>query len=115
MNSRKLAIAAAIGLMGVSAQQAFAADNTYFDNFTALAGNVAAGSLPESAPLQLSSPFFSQKVLADRVTQLANGESNSGNWDMITANETASMPVATSTHRSKPAPAACSARTSGPA
>ncbi|MBP6097425.1 MAG: DUF839 domain-containing protein [Methyloversatilis sp.] len=88
MNSRKLAIAAAIGLMGVSAQQAFAADNTYFDNFTALAGNVAAGSLPESAPLQLSSPFFSQKVLADRVTQLANGESNSGNWDMITANET---------------------------
>ncbi len=88
MNTRKLAIAAAIGLMGATAQQAFAADNTYFDNFTALAGNVAAGSLPESAPLQLSSPFFSQKVLADRNTQLANGQSNSGNWDMITANET---------------------------
>ena len=90
MNNRKLAIAAAIGLLGVSAQQAGAADNTYFDNFSALAGNVAAGSLPESAPLKLSSPFFSQKVLADRVTQLANGESNSGNWDMITANETGS-------------------------
>jgi len=79
MQPRKLAIAAAIGLMGASAQQASAADNTYFDNFNALPGNVAAGSLPESAPLQLSSPFFSQKVLADRVTQLANGQSNSGN------------------------------------
>ncbi len=88
MNTRKLAIAAAIGLMGATAQQAFAADNTYFDNFTALAGNVAAGSLPESAPLQLSSPFFSQKWLADRNTQLGLGESNSGAWDMITANET---------------------------
>ncbi|WP_306477178.1 alkaline phosphatase PhoX [Methyloversatilis sp.] len=88
MQSRKLAIAAAIGLMGASAHQVSAADNTYFDNFTALAGNVAAGSLPESAPLQLSSPFFSQKVLADRNTQLGLGESNSGNWDMITANET---------------------------
>ena len=87
MQPRKLAIATAIGLMGVSAQQAYAADNTYFDNFTALPGNVAAGSLPESAPLQLSSPLFSQKVVADRNTQLANGQSNSGNWDMITANE----------------------------
>lgn len=88
MQPRKLAIAAAIGLMGVSAHQVSAADNTYFDNFTALPGNVAAGSLPETAPLQLSSPFFSQKVLADRNTQLGLGESNSGNWDMITANET---------------------------
>ncbi|MFH1813588.1 MAG: alkaline phosphatase PhoX [Pseudomonadota bacterium] len=88
MQFRKLAIAAAIGLMGASAHQVSAADNTYFDNFTALAGNVAAGSLPETAPLQLSSPFFSQKVLADRNTQLGLGESNSGNWDMITANET---------------------------
>ncbi len=67
MQTRKIAIAAAIGLMGVSAQQAFAADNTYFDNFTALAGNVPAGSLPESAPLQLSSPFFTQTKLTDRV------------------------------------------------
>jgi len=88
MQFRKLAIAAAIGLMGASAHQVSAADNTYFDNFTALPGNVAAGSLPETAPLQLSSPFFSQKVLADRNTQLGLGESNSGNWDMITANET---------------------------
>jgi len=81
-------IAAAIGLLSLLASQAQAAA-TEFANFTPLIGNVAAGALPESAPFQLSSPKFSQLLLADRKTQnsLLPG-SNSGSWDMITANET---------------------------
>lgn len=60
---------------------------TNFDNFTPLSGDVGTG-LPETAPFKLSSPNFSQKSIADRVTQLAAGQLNSGNWDMQTANET---------------------------
>ncbi len=87
MQTRKLAIAAAIGLMGVSAQQAFAADLTYFDNFTPLSASAGATSTP-ATPITLSSPFFSQKTIADRATQnLVSPGSNSGSWDMITANE----------------------------
>lgn len=68
--------------------QAHAA-STAFENFTPLLGNVAAGSLPETAPFQLSSSNFSQTALANRKNQnaLVPG-SNSGSWDMITANET---------------------------
>ncbi|MBN8455899.1 alkaline phosphatase PhoX [Accumulibacter sp.] len=77
----------AIALMVVG--NVHAADLTRFDNFTPLIGNPAAGSLPESAPFKLSSPAFSQVVLANRSNQnrLVPG-SNSGSWDMITANET---------------------------
>lgn len=64
------------------------AGNTNFDNFQPLRGSVAAGSLPENAPFQLSSPSFSQSRIADRGTQLDFGQSNPGSWDMITANET---------------------------
>lgn len=88
MNSRKLAIAASIALMGATAHQASAADLTYFDNFTPLGSSAGATATP-ATPITLSSPFFSQKTIADRATQntLVPG-SNSGNWDMITANET---------------------------
>lgn len=64
------------------------AADTYFDNFTPL--NSSAGpTLTPATPITLSSPNFSQATIADRATQnlLAPG-SNSGNWDMITANET---------------------------
>src|SRR5687768_14907009 len=70
---------------------AIAAD-THFSSFTPLADSVAVGSLPENAPFQLSSPNFSQMRIADRTTQLGLGEGNSGNWDMITANETGPYP-----------------------
>jgi len=63
------------------------AASTNFDNFTALIGDVGAGTLPETAPYRLSSPNFSQVSIADRATQLGLGELNSGNWDMIAANE----------------------------
>lgn len=71
------------------ASQAYAA--TDFDNFTPLASS--AGPIPvngagEATPLTLSSPLFTQKSIADRNAVLAAGFVNSGNWDMLTVNET---------------------------
>ncbi|HEX7234537.1 MAG TPA: phosphatase, partial [Nitrosospira sp.] len=85
---KKLSILVSGALMVMAgATQTIAAD-THFANFTPQPGSVAAGFLPENAPFQLSSPNFSQIRIADRTTQLGLGEANSGNWDMITANET---------------------------
>jgi len=47
---------------------AFAA-STQFDQFTPLASNVAAGSLPEATPFQLANPNWTQVSIADRATQ----------------------------------------------
>ena len=87
MQKKYINIAVASALIAMSAA-ANAAD-TYFDNFTPLTGNVAAGSLPAATPFNLSSPNFSQLTIANRANQnsLVPG-SNSGSWDMITANET---------------------------
>src|SRR3954447_141028 len=74
-------------LLVAGAIPAVAAD-TLFDHFQPLPGSATAGSLPESAPFLLSSPNFSQVRIADLATQISLGESNSANWDMITANET---------------------------
>lgn len=82
MHKRSI-IAASIMALATGATHAA----TNFDNFTPLAGDVGTG-LPETAPFKLSSPNFTQKSIADRVTQLAAGQLNSGNWDMQTANET---------------------------
>lgn len=86
-----------------STTQAIAAA-TSFDNFTALPGNVAAGSLPETSPFQLANPNWTQVSIANRANQLSQGQANSGNWDMIDANETGGnagrylfMPFETST------------------
>ncbi|SCX61220.1 alkaline phosphatase PhoX [Nitrosospira sp. Nsp1] len=61
------------------------AASTNFDNFTALPSSIAAGSLPEATPFQLSSPLFTQRTL-DANTSVAGRRGY--NWDMITANET---------------------------
>ncbi|MBS1146245.1 MAG: sorting protein [Proteobacteria bacterium] len=61
------------------------AADTYFDNFTPLAAS--AGVAANAAmPITLSSANFSQVSIADRTTQLALGEANPGNWDMIAMN-----------------------------
>ncbi len=61
---------------------------TPFSTFTPMTSGAAAGSLPESAPFKLSSSHFSQTAFANRANQLSlTPGSNSGNWDMITANE----------------------------
>lgn len=71
----------------VAATQSMAA-STGFDNFTPLPSSVPGGSLPESSPLQLGNASWTQVSIANRANQLAQGQGNSGNWDMIAANET---------------------------
>ncbi|WP_045227248.1 alkaline phosphatase PhoX [Methyloterricola oryzae] len=80
---RELAIA--IGLL-LAGSTAFAAE-TRFDKFTPLAAS-AGPTLDESTPVTLSSPNFTQKSIGERQAQLAAGIPNSGNWDMLTLNET---------------------------
>ena len=86
MKGSSIALAAA---MVMSLGQAGAARaQSPFSSFTPLPGNVAAGSLPESAPFQLANPAWTQTVIADRSTQLARGQFNTGWWDMIDTNRT---------------------------
>ena len=86
MQKKYLNIAVASALVAMSAG-AHAAD-THFSNFTPLTSSAGTTATP-ATPITLSSPNFSQLTIADRKTQntLVPG-SNSGNWDMITANET---------------------------
>ncbi len=79
-------IAAAVASV-VSPLTAQAAD-TWFDSFTPLTSS-AGPTANEATPVTLSNPGFTQTSIADRTTQntLVPG-SNSGSWDMITANET---------------------------
>ena len=74
-----------LALCGVTTGPVVAAE---FWNFTPLSGNVAAGSLPESAPFQLSNPLFRQRSIANRNAKLAAGQFDSGSWDMIAPNGT---------------------------
>jgi uncharacterized protein len=85
---KKISIAVALAF----SSQAYAVDNTFFDDFTPLtssAGPIAVGSAGEATPITLSNPYFSQVSLADRANQnaLVPG-SNSGAWDMIDADAT---------------------------
>lgn len=64
------------------------AAGTNFSTFTPLPSSVAAGTLPENSPFQLSSPAFTQKVVASVKKQIAQGETNPGQWDQIASNET---------------------------
>jgi len=73
---KKIALAVALAC----ASQAYAADNTYFDNFTPLTGSQTS-ALPATAPALLSSPNFSQVRIADRAGSGVAG----ANWDMIDA------------------------------
>ena len=96
-------IAAAVLLSTTST--AFA--QTYFDEFTPLSTSQTS-ALPAAAPVKLSSPNFSQVTIArSRHTRTpCSPGSNSGNWDMITANESGPdagrylfMPFETGTRR----------------
>ena len=72
----------------LAASTSLAVAQTNFDSFTPMPGSVPAGSLPEATPFQLGNPAWTQVTIADRTTQLGSGQTNSGAWDMITANET---------------------------
>lgn len=78
----RIAIAVLLSSSAVSFGQ------TGFDTFVPLPSSVAAGSLPEATPFLLGNSAWTQISIADRTTQLGLGQSNSGNWDMQTANET---------------------------
>ena len=84
--NRLLPVAGAIALAFTSQLASAAATN--FTNFTPISASVAAGSLPESAPFVFGSSNFSQLSIADRATQLAAGQFDSGSWDMIDTNRT---------------------------
>jgi len=86
MFQRKPLAALVAGALMTMAAGANAA-TTYFDNFTPIAAS-AGPTANEAFPLTLSSPNFTQLTIADRATNnaLVPG-SDSGNWDMITANE----------------------------
>ncbi len=73
--------------LGLPAGSALAAP-TLFDSFTALTASVAAGSLPEEAPLLLSAANFTQQSISANDLGAQNGGVRVGdNWDMNTANE----------------------------
>lgn len=58
-----------------------------FSDFTPLA-NSAPPTVDEGAPITFGNPAIQQQSIADRQSQLALMKPNSGNWDMLTLNET---------------------------
>jgi hypothetical protein len=64
-----------------------AADSIRFSDFTPLPSSAPPG-LDESAPITFGNPLFQQQSIANRQAQLFALKPNSGNWDMITTNET---------------------------
>ena len=87
MSNRRKALAVGLALLGGLPVMAV---STKFSSFTPLTSS--AGPLvveEEATPATLANPKWSQRTLADRETQnRLVPESNSGNWDMIAANET---------------------------
>jgi len=65
------------------------ADGTRFSDFVPLT-NSAPPTANEAAPITFGNPLFQQRSIADRASELAAGKPNTGNWDMITLNETTS-------------------------
>jgi secreted PhoX family phosphatase len=76
----------ALGLLSLGAVL-LAGAGDQFSDFTPLAAS-AGPTATEATPITFGSPVFQQWSIADRNTQLALGRPNSGNWDMITVNET---------------------------
>jgi uncharacterized protein len=83
--NRLMPIAAAAAALCVPAAHAAGSN---FSNFTPMTSSVGAGTLPEAAPFKFGNSAWTQLSIADRTTQLAAGQFNSGNWDMIDTNRT---------------------------
>ncbi len=79
----RLLIASSLLLAGAG----LIADGTRFSDYTPLASS-AAPTDNEAAPITFGNPDFEQESIADRESQLADGKPNTGDWDMITLNET---------------------------
>jgi hypothetical protein len=72
---------------GVALPDAAGAGSIRFSDFTPLASS-AGPTADEATPITFGNAAFQQRSVADRMTQLAAGVPNSGNWDMTTVNET---------------------------
>src|SRR5262245_15065 len=84
---RRLAVSGVLLASVVAFGGVAGASDVRFSNYTPLTAS-AGPTADESMPITFGNPEFQQRSVADRVTQLAAGEPNSGNWDMITVNET---------------------------
>ena len=83
LTRRGLAIAGGLVLAGGVAL----AGSTRFSDYDPLTSS-AGPTTNEAAPITFGNPVFRQESIADRMTQLSDLKPNSGNWDMITVNET---------------------------
>jgi hypothetical protein len=75
--------------IGLALAAANALAGNPFEQFAPLAAS-AGPTANEATPITFGNPAFQQLSLAERSTQLANNIPNSGNWDMITSNESGS-------------------------
>ena len=85
-----LALAAAGGLVLTAilvSPQSSAAGNTRFSDFTPLPAS-SGPTADEAEPITFGTPAFAQRTIASVAGQVAEGEPNSGVWDMNTVNET---------------------------
>lgn len=81
-------VAAAVVATAVVATPAIAAaGNVRFSDFTPLPAS-AGPTADESTPITFGNPAFQQRSIASVQEQLAEGEPNTGVWDMNTVNET---------------------------
>src|SRR5262245_32185994 len=81
----------AVGLALIATLPALAVSTKFsdFEPLTISATGLAIDSVAEATPITLPHPKWSQQAIADRRTQNSLvPNSNSGNWDMITSNET---------------------------
>ncbi len=76
----------ALGVV-LSGSVAFANGNEFSDLPTPLTSSVGP-TTDEATPITFGNPRIQQESLTDRKTQLAEGEPNTGSWDMNTLNET---------------------------
>ncbi len=83
-----LVAAGSLLLTGIAASSgAAAAGNTRFSDFTPLPTS-AGTTATEAEPITFGNPAFQQRSIASVNEQVAQGEPNSGVWDMNTVNET---------------------------
>ncbi len=76
----------ALGSLALSGASVVA-DGASFSDFVPLASS-SGPTADETVPLTFGNSLFEQRSIADRTTQLGLNVPNSGNWDMITTNET---------------------------
>ncbi len=89
MKSTRLPLAVALALTTGMTTLAVSTKFTHFTPLTSSAGPLPVDGPEEATPITLSNPKWSQRTLADR--RMQNNlvmNSNSGNWDMITSNQT---------------------------